>query len=109
MQHALDPARFEIGPERARAEESAAETGRALDELREHQTWDAWNAATNTQNAVPDAQAFAISNQGDDTSVVLDALHALRDDFLAERMRHRDDGAGQRAVLGAATAGLSGG
>lgn len=46
-----------------------------LDELREHQTWDAWNASTNAMNAVSDAQCYAITNQGDDTAVVLDALH----------------------------------
>lgn len=45
-----------------------------LDELREHATWDAWNASTNATNAVPTAQVWAITNQGDDTSVVLDAL-----------------------------------
>lgn len=45
-----------------------------LDELREHHTWDAWNAASHTMNAVPDAQTYALSNQGDDKSVVLDAL-----------------------------------
>lgn len=47
-----------------------------LDELREHQTYDAWNAATNAMNAVPTAQAWAITNQGDDSSVVLDGLRA---------------------------------
>jgi hypothetical protein len=45
-----------------------------LDELREHHTWDAWSAATNAGNAVPQFQCIAISNQGDDKSIVLDAL-----------------------------------
>lgn len=51
-----------------------------LDELREHQTWDVWNAAHRAMNAVPDAQAYAITNQGDSQSVVLDSLRnaALR-------------------------------
>jgi hypothetical protein len=45
-----------------------------LDELREHASWDAYNAAVFAMNAVPDAQTVAITNQGDDSSVVLDAL-----------------------------------
>lgn len=47
-----------------------------VDEVREHRTWDAWNASTNAQNAVINAQTWAISNQGDDSSVVLDALRS---------------------------------
>ena len=45
-----------------------------LDEIREHANFDAWGAATNAQNAVRDAQTWAVSNQGDDASVVLDWL-----------------------------------
>jgi hypothetical protein len=44
------------------------------DELREHAKWDAWNAAKNAMNARRNAQLIAITNQGDDESVVLDAL-----------------------------------
>lgn len=42
-----------------------------LDELREHQTWDAWGAITKTTNARPAAQIWALSNAGDVASVVL--------------------------------------
>jgi len=45
-----------------------------LDELREHRSWDAWNAATPATNARPHAQIIAITNQGDDESIVLDSL-----------------------------------
>lgn len=45
-----------------------------MDELREHHDWDAYNAAIPATNAVWDAQAYLISNQGDDRSVVLNAL-----------------------------------
>lgn len=53
-----------------------------IDEIREHRNWDAWNACTKAMNARPFAQAFCITNQGDDTGVVLDkiredALHAV--------------------------------
>lgn len=45
-----------------------------LDELREHADWSAWGAAYNAMNAVREAQAVAITNMGDDTSVVLNSL-----------------------------------
>lgn len=45
-----------------------------IDEIREHDTFKAWGAATNAMNAVKTAQAFAISNQGDETAIVLDSL-----------------------------------
>ena len=50
-----------------------------LDELREHQTWDAWGAVTKTTLAVgrpPGRQVWAYSNAGDDKSVVLNDLQA---------------------------------
>lgn len=42
-----------------------------LDELREHQSFDAWGAITKTTIARPDAQVWALSNAGDATSLVL--------------------------------------
>ena len=51
-----------------------------LDELREHDTWEAWNAAVPATNAVRNAQVWGISNQGDDKAVV---LNSLRDSALA--------------------------
>lgn len=45
-----------------------------LDELREHDSWEAWNAASPATNAVRDAQIWGISNQGDDKAVVLNSL-----------------------------------
>lgn len=45
-----------------------------VDEIREHRSRDAWSASTNAMNAIPDAQAIAISNQGDDTGILLDEL-----------------------------------
>jgi hypothetical protein len=46
----------------------------ALDELREHQTWDAWAAVTKTTMARPRPQIACFSNAGDAKSVVLDFL-----------------------------------
>lgn len=51
-----------------------------LDELREHRSWDAWAALSKTTTARPDGQTWAISNAGDDESVV---LNHLRDAALA--------------------------
>ncbi|MFE4469544.1 hypothetical protein ACFRFH_12085 [Leifsonia sp. NPDC056824] len=45
-----------------------------LDELREHQSWDAWSAVTKTTRTRSQAQIWAASNAGDEQSVVLDDL-----------------------------------
>jgi phage terminase large subunit-like protein len=57
-----------------------------MDELREHHDWDAYNAAIPATNAVWDAQAYLISNQGDDRSVVLNALRDQSIEGLDERL-----------------------
>lgn len=44
------------------------------DELREHASWDAWAALSGTTTARPDPQIWALSNAGDDSSVVLNHL-----------------------------------
>lgn len=46
-----------------------------MDELREHQTWEAWAAVTKTTMARRNSQIWAFSNAGDDKSVVLNDLH----------------------------------
>jgi len=48
-----------------------------LDELREHQTWDAWSAVTKTTMARARAQVWGASNAGDRSSVVLSHLRLL--------------------------------
>lgn len=48
-----------------------------LDELREHQSWDAWGAITKTTMARAQALVFAMSNAGDATSVVLRYLRRM--------------------------------
>lgn len=52
------------------------------DETREHRNREAWDSATNAQNAVPDAQTVCISNQGDDYAVVLDAIRGPAVTFI---------------------------
>lgn len=53
------------------------------DELREHDSWDAYNAAVYAMNARPYAQAVMISNQGDETAVVLRSLRSDALDYMA--------------------------
>jgi hypothetical protein len=48
-----------------------------LDELREHQSWDAWGAITKTTMARANAQVWALSNAGDSTSIVLRHLRKM--------------------------------
>lgn len=53
-----------------------------LDELREHQNWEAWGAVTKTTLARPHAQIWAASNAGDIASVVLRHLRSLAHRYL---------------------------
>jgi hypothetical protein len=69
-----DRCRYKIAASNRRGGRSLTVHRLVADELREHGDWSAWNAAMPAMNAVPDAQAFAISNQGDERSVVLRAL-----------------------------------
>lgn len=48
-----------------------------LDELREHQSWDAWGAVTKTTLARRFAQIWAASNAGDGASIVLRYLRSI--------------------------------
>lgn len=48
-----------------------------LDELREHQSWDAWSAVTKTTMARAAAQVWAASNAGDAASIVLRWLRKM--------------------------------
>lgn len=52
-----------------------------LDELREHRDWSAWSALSKTTVARPNGLRVAISNAGDDNSVV---LNQLRETAIAE-------------------------
>jgi hypothetical protein len=53
-----------------------------LDELREHQNRDTWDAIIPTMNAVSEALAVCISNEGDAMSTVLHEEHDAAEDFI---------------------------
>ena len=68
---------------------SNEEGGRSLtihrlvcDELRQHRTYAAWGAAEPATSAVWDAQIWALSNAGDDRSVVLNDLRDAAVEFI---------------------------
>jgi len=44
-----------------------------IDELREHYSWEAWNASVPATNARPGSQIFCITNAGDARSIVLNS------------------------------------
>ena len=70
----VDGCRYRIAASNASGGRGMTINRLILDELREHRDFTAWNAATPATNAVPDAQIWAISNQGDEGAVVLDSL-----------------------------------
>lgn len=78
----LDGAEYGFAANNRRAGRSTTLWRWVCDELREHRDWEAWNAATNAMNAVASAQVVAITNMGDDTSIVLDSLRESAIEYL---------------------------
>lgn len=72
----VDDCRYRIAASNSKGGRSLTVDRLIMDELREHGNWDAWDAAVPAMNAVPDAQAWGITNQGDDKSVVLESLRS---------------------------------
>ena len=71
-----DRCRYKIAASNRRGGRSLSVDRLIADELREQQSWEAYNAAYPALNARPHGQAFFISNQGDDNSIVLNSLRA---------------------------------
>lgn len=65
--------RYKIGAANRRGGRSLTIERLIVDELREQLTWDAWNAAEPAASP-EDAQIVALSNAGDDRSIVLNSL-----------------------------------
>jgi hypothetical protein len=55
-----------------------------LDELREHQNWEAWGAITKTTMAQLEALVLALSNAGDMTSIVLRYLRKMGHEAIGD-------------------------
>jgi hypothetical protein len=69
--------RYKIVPTNRRGGRGLSAGRVVVDELREHDDWDAVSAVESTTLAVPDAQIWYISNQGDDRAVVLRRYRAM--------------------------------
>lgn len=84
----VDGARYKIAAANRRGGRSLSVDLGIADELREHQSFEAWAALSGTTTARPDPQLWALSNMGDDTSIVLnhfrDLLVELDDDGVTE-------------------------
>lgn len=70
------PSRYKIAAANDDAGRSLTVDRLIMDEFRRQYDWNAYNAAIPTQNAVRDAQAWLLSNQGDYRS---EPLHSLQD------------------------------
>ena len=67
----VEECRYKIAPANAEGGRSLTLHRVILDELRQHHDYSAWDAIVPATNAVRDSQTWAITNQGDDRSVVL--------------------------------------
>ncbi len=65
--------RWKIGASNRRGGRGLSIDRAVLDELREHDDWDAWSAIVPATNARPGSQVWGVSNQGDDRAIVLDS------------------------------------
>ncbi|GAA5119099.1 terminase [Haloechinothrix salitolerans] len=80
----LDGAEYFFAANSGRAARSTTLHRWLCDELREHRNRDAWNSASNAMNAVSDAQIVAVTNAGDEDSILIPALR----DPAIEYIRH---------------------
>jgi hypothetical protein len=77
-----EPCRYKIAPSNETGGRSLTIDRLILDELRHHYSYLAWGASVPAGNAVRDFQVWALSNMGDDRSVVLNDLRAQAVDYL---------------------------
>ncbi|MBA3781019.1 MAG: terminase [Nocardioides sp.] len=73
----IDGERYKVKAANRRAGRGLSGDVILLDELREHQSWDAWGAITKTTMARSMALILALSNAGDATSIVLRYLRKM--------------------------------
>lgn len=85
-----DGARYKIAASNSEGGRSLTLDRLVADELRQHHDYSAWDAAEPATSAVPDSQVWAITNAGDERSVVLNDLHAAAMAYI-ERGAGDDD------------------
>lgn len=86
-----DDCRYKIAASNEEGGRSLTINRLVLDELRQHHTYDAWAASVPAVNAVRDGQVWAMSNQGDVRSVVLN-------DKRAAALKYMKTGEGDRRL-----------
>lgn len=72
----LDDNRYKIAASNAEGGRSLSIDRLILDELRQHHSYEAWDALEPTTSARPGSQIWALSNAGSDKSIVLNDLRA---------------------------------
>jgi len=77
-----DVCRYKIAASNARGGRSLTVHRLVMDEVREHHDYTAWAAAEPTMNTVADAQAWILSNMGDDRSLVLNDAREAALEFI---------------------------
>jgi len=75
-------ARYKIAAANRRGGRSLSVDLGIADELREHTSWEAWGALSGTTTARANPQIWALSNAGDDASVVLNAQRQAALSFI---------------------------
>lgn len=78
----LVESRYKIAASNAEGGRSLTVHRLILDELRQHHSYEAWDASVPAGNAVRDFQAWCLSNAGDDRSVVLNDLRDAALSFI---------------------------
>lgn len=78
----FDDCRYKIAASNAEGGRSLTVHRLILDELRQHHDYSAWGASVPAMSAVMDAQAWALSNAGDDRSIVLNDKRAAALQFI---------------------------
>jgi hypothetical protein len=86
--------KYKIGAANRKGGRSLTINRLVMDELREQHNHEAWGAAVPATGAVPDAQIFCISNQGDDKSVVLNQLYEEAIDAIEDTSGDADESIG---------------
>lgn len=77
-----EDARYKIAAANPEGGRSLTVDRAILDELRQHHDYSAWDALIPAGNAVRDFQAFCLSNEGTDRSVVMNDLTAAAEAFI---------------------------
>jgi len=75
------------------------------DELRQHKSYDAWNAGVGAMSARPYGQNWCLSNAGDDTSIVLNERREMALSFVKWWERHGDGQVAELILAGGIPAG----